>query len=78
MKDLEEYFKIFTDVWRFFKKYYDIRYDSEWTPLVLDADRLAQKYNSRLCEALILACFSHIDERFMETSDAKRKKTSDS
>lgn len=65
---MDRHFQMFTDIWRFFKKYayvYDRKNKNYWLELIRETDELSAKYNSKLMDQLILVCVDDIDRRYM-------------
>lgn len=62
--ELKEYFNLYTDTWKFFKKYHAAASDREWNDLMKEADVVAKKKRSisgkTLAEQLILATIDEI------------------
>ena len=64
-EELRAVYNIFTDVWKLYKKYADVRPDDEyWENVVNETNTLAQKYdNGRLCRDLMLAVMSELGRK---------------
>lgn len=60
---IRETFNMFTDCWRFYKRYAASLNDSDqfWTDLTDEANRIDQKYNTRLCRDLLVAIVAEVD-----------------
>lgn len=63
--ELRTVYNIFTDAWKIYKKYADVRSDDEyWEAVVGETNALAEKYNNgRLCRDLILAVISELERQ---------------
>ena len=64
-EELKAVYNIFTDAWKLYKKYADVRSDDEyWENVVNETSALAKKYdNGRLCRDLILAVISELERK---------------
>ena len=64
-EELKAVYNIFTDVWKLYKKYADVRTDDEyWEKVVNESDEIAKKYgNGRLCRDLILAVIAEFERK---------------
>ena len=63
-EELKAVYNIFTDVWRLYKKFADVRPDDEyWDAVVKEAGTITQKYNSELCKDLIFAVLDELDRK---------------
>ena len=52
---LEEDYNMFSDLWRFYRKYREVRADNEyWQDLIKDTDKIYAKYQTKLCKRLLL------------------------
>lgn len=63
---MDRHFQMFTDIWRFFKKYayvYDRKNKNYWLELIRETDELSAKYNSKLMDQLILVCVDYLDRQ---------------
>lgn len=72
--ELKTVWGMFTDAWRFYKKYADVQQaDEYWEAMVDGADVIAKKYqNNKLCCDLILAV---VDELERKSKEMKRSVT---
>lgn len=63
--ELRTVYNIFTDAWKMYKKYADVRPDDGyWEAVVSETNALAEKYNNgRLCRDLILAVISELERK---------------
>lgn len=51
---LKQYYNMFTDAWKLFRKYKDISTDKEWVLLLNEARGLAEKYNNNpFCNKIV-------------------------
>ena len=64
-EELKAVYNIFTDAWKLYKKYADVRSDDEyWEKVVNESDSIAKKHdNGRLCRDLILAVISELERK---------------
>ena len=67
-EELREVYNIFSDSWKFFKKFADVQQTDEyWSALVDAADLVARKHqNSRLCKDLVLAATAELERKNKE------------
>ena len=48
---IKEEYEMFSDIWKFYRKYREIRADNEyWQDLIKDADKIYKKYQTKLCK----------------------------
>lgn len=66
--ELKQVYNMFTDTWRFYKKYADVRSDDEfWESVVDESGQIAKQYeNDRLCRDLLLAVLSELERKEKE------------
>lgn len=62
-EELRKVYNIFSDAWKFYRKYADIRQeDGRWPALIDDSEIIAKKHsNSRLCRDLIIAAVDELE-----------------
>ena len=62
-EELRKVYNIFSDAWKFCRKYADIRQEDErWSTLIDDSEIIAKKHsNSRLCRDLIIAAVDELE-----------------
>lgn len=67
-EELKRIYNLFTDCWRFFKKYADVRdEDSFWENVVSESGELSKKYNNeKFAIALILAVVDEFERKAKE------------
>lgn len=68
-EELKAVYGMFTDAWKFYKKYAGVRQADvfTWDALVSEADAMTKKYrNNQLCRDLILAAMSELERRSKE------------
>ena len=73
-EELKRYYDMFTDSWRFFKKYSDVKdTDEYWEKVVGESDRLSKQYgNSKFVNTLLLAVIGELERKAREgKGDAK-------
>lgn len=56
----KNYYAMFSDVWRFFRKHFKPKNNTEWDALMEAAGKLHKEYNSKLCEDLLLCVLDEI------------------
>lgn len=65
-KELKEYYMIFTDTWKFFRKWAVVNYpmtDKQWTQVKQESEELFEKYGRcELVESLILAAVKKLED----------------
>ena len=66
--ELKTVWGMFTDCWRFYKKYADVQQaDEYWEAMVAEADVIAKKYqNNKLCRDLIFAVVDELERKSKE------------
>ncbi len=68
-EELKRVYGMFTDTWKFYKKYADVQQseDARWQQLVDESDSIVKKYgNSRLVRDLLLAATSKLERKSKE------------
>ena len=67
-KELKTVWGMFTDAWRFYKKYADVQQSDEyWEAVVNEYGQIAKKYdNAKLAIALILAAIEELERKSKE------------
>ncbi|MDQ9757573.1 hypothetical protein RFZ45_01155, partial [Acinetobacter baumannii] len=62
---LEEDYKMFSDLWKLYRKYREVRVDNEyWQDLIKDTDKVYEKYQTVLCKRLLLEVLDEFERRF--------------
>lgn len=62
--DIYQDFRIFTDVWRFYKKYHMASMNEEyWQAVVKESGQISEHYKSGLCDSLLSAVIEVLDKR---------------
>lgn len=58
-------FKIFTDVWNFFKRYYQVRDDDNfWNRVIEESNQIAVKYgHNKFANDLLIAVIKEMERR---------------
>lgn len=58
-------FQIFTDVWNFFKKFYEVEDDDAfWDELIEESNQIAVKYgNNKFANDLLIATIKELERR---------------
>lgn len=64
-KELKAVYGMFTDAWKFYKKYADVQQSDEyWEAVVDESGQIAKKYdNAKLAIALILAAIEELERK---------------
>ena len=64
-EELKKVYGMFTDAWKFYKKYADVQQSDEyWETLIAEANAIAKKYqNNKLCRDLIIAVMSELERK---------------
>ena len=72
--ELKKGYSLFSDTWRFYKRFMDVQLlDEYWEAVVMESDQLAKRYgNSKLVVALI---FAVVDELERKSKDMKQSVT---
>ena len=67
-KELKTVWGMFTDAWRFYKKYADVQQSDEyWEAVVNEYGQIAKKYsNAKLVTALIMASIEELERKSKE------------
>ena len=76
-EELKRVYDIFTTVWRFFKKYADVKSTDEyWENVVNESGQIAKKYgNGRLCRDLLLSVLSELERKEKELRARREEKS---
>lgn len=76
-EELKKVYGMFTDVWKFYKKYADVQQkDKYWESLIAEADAIAKKYqNNKLCRDLILSAMSELERKSKEIQKMSQNAT---
>lgn len=76
-EQLKRVYNEFTTVWRFYKKYADVKSDDEfWESVVSESGQIAKQFdNDRLCRDLLLAALSELERKEKELR-ARREENS--
>ena len=76
-EDLKKIYAMFTDAWKFYKKYADVQQSDEYWEAVVDEFRqIAKKYdNAKLAIALILAAIDELERKIKEIQKMQHKKS---
>ena len=64
-EELKAVYGMFTDAWKFYKKYADVQQSDEyWEAVVDESGQIAKKYdNAKLAIALILAAIDELERK---------------
>ena len=67
-EELKKVYGMFTDAWKFYKKYADVQQSDEyWEAVVDESGQIAKKYgNAKLAIALILAAIEELERKSKE------------
>ncbi len=67
-EELKKVYGMFTDAWKFYKKYADVQQlDEYWEAVVDESGQLAKKYdNAKLAIALLLAAIDELERKSKE------------
>lgn len=67
-EELRKVYGMFTDAWKFYKKYADVQQSDEYWEAVVDESRqIAKKYdNAKLAIALLLAAIDELERKSKE------------
>lgn len=67
-EELKTVWGMFTDAWKFYKKYADVQQSDEyWEAVVDESGQLAKKYdNAKLAIALLLAAIDELERKSKE------------
>ena len=67
-EELRKVYGMFTDAWKFYKKYADVQQSDEyWEAVVDEYGQIAKKYdNAKLAIALILAAIEELERKSKE------------
>lgn len=65
--DIREAWQVFTDVWKFYKEFWEINNTDEyWDDVVIKADEICRENPSELKKALVLAVLVDMERRAKE------------
>lgn len=57
-------FQIFSDVWNFFKSYYQVESnDSFWDRLIEESNQIAKKYDNKFANDLLIAVIKEMERK---------------
>lgn len=64
-EELKAVYGMFTDAWKFYKKYADVQQSDEyWDAVVSESGQIAKKYdNAKLAIALLLAAINELERK---------------
>lgn len=67
-EELKKIYGMFTDAWKFYKKYADVQQSDEyWEAVVDESGQIAKKYdNAKLAIALLLAAIDELERKSKE------------
>ena len=67
-EELKKIYGMFTDAWKFYKKYADVQQSDEyWEAVVDESGQIAKKYgNAKLAIALILSAVEELERKSKE------------
>ena len=67
-EELKKVYGMFTDAWKFYKKYADVQQSDEyWEAVVDESGQIAKKYdNAKLAIALLLAAIDELERKSKE------------
>lgn len=67
-EELKKVYGMFTDAWKFYKKYADVQQSDEyWESVVDESGQIAKKYdNEKLAIALLLAAIDELERKSKE------------
>lgn len=73
-EELKRIYNLFTDCWRYFKKYADVKdEDIYWENVVGESGELSKKYNNdKFAIALILAVIEEFERKAKELREEKK------
>lgn len=68
-EELKKVYGMFTDAWKFYKKYANVQQSDEyWESLIDEADAVAERHsNGRLIRDLIMAAVSEFERKSKDT-----------
>lgn len=67
-EELKPIYNMFTDSWKFYRKYADVQQSDEyWKAVIDEARQVAEKYdNAKLIIALILAAIGELERKYSD------------
>lgn len=76
-EELKKVYGMFTDAWKFYKKYADVQQSDEyWEAIVDESRQIAKKYdNAKLAIALLLATIDELERKSKEVKMLNRLKS---
>lgn len=76
-EELKKVYGMFTDAWKFYKKYADVQQSDEyWESLIDEADAVAERHGSgRLIRDLIMAVMSEFERKSKDIQKMRENAT---
>lgn len=73
LKELYQYFQLFTDCWRMMKKYSSLQGDDVyWEELIQEADAIHGRYHTDFAKKILTAIINELERLSMEKTEVKR------
>ena len=75
-KELKQAFDIFTAAWQIYKAHYPPQSPQDenyWSELTDEAERMAGKYDSRLCQDILCCVVADLERKAKYRYDSRRK-----
>lgn len=69
-KDMQTEYNFFSEVWKFYKNYFDMPNDTKkWNEVIEVSREIGRKYNSRLCDDLLVAVVMELERKHTTESE---------
>lgn len=63
-KDMQTEYNFFSEVWKLYKKYYDMPNEAEkWNEVIEVSRDIEKRYNSQLCNDLLVAVIMELERK---------------
>lgn len=70
-RQLKEDYKMFSDLWKFYKAYCEVREeDSFWEEVTNKADRIYKRYETKLCKDMVLNIVDELERKYVELKNS--------
>lgn len=64
-------FQVFTDVWNFFKRYYQVRDDGNfWNRVIEESNQIAVKYDNKFANDLLISVIKEMERKLKKDKQA--------
>ncbi len=71
-KDMQSEYDCFSEVWKFYKNYYDMPNKPEtWKEVVESSREIGKRYNNQLCNDLLVAVIMDLERKCIKPGEEK-------